>query len=295
MICRAFACLLLLACTPRTNTPTASRVPAPGYDGPIIDVHAHVRTSQGDAMTSDQPIGVAELAALERASGVEHAALIVIARAGRIDDTRAANDAVLALARASAGQFFAVPSVHPADGEAAMVELQRLAEAGARMIKLHPNTQGFDVAAPEVAAVVERAATLRLVVLFDGYSPFDADQTGKFLRLAITHPDARIVLAHLGAMRFDEMAVFGLARRFEWYPRNVWFDLSAIASFYGESPYAEQLRWVVRAIGVDRVMFGSDWPVDPPARALAGVRALGFTPDEQRQILHDTAAALLGL
>jgi predicted TIM-barrel fold metal-dependent hydrolase len=295
MIRGALACLCLLACSPHATTTPATRAEPARYDGPIIDIHAHVRTSQGDAMTSDQPVGVSELAALERASGVEHAALIVIARAGRIDDTRAANDAVLELARASEGQFFAVPSVHPADGDAARVELERLAGLGARMIKLHPNTQGFDVAAPEVAAVVERAAALRLVVLFDGYSPFDADQTGKFLRLAITHPDARIVLAHLGAMRFDEMAVFGLARRFEWYPRNVWFDLSAIASFYGDSPYAGQLRWVVRAIGVDRVMFGSDWPVDPPARALAGVRALGFTADEQRQILHDTAAALLGL
>jgi len=40
-------------------------------------------------------------------------------------------------------------------------------------------------------------------------------------------------------------------------------------------------------------MFGSDYPVELPAEALEDVRSLGFTADEEQQILHDTAAALL--
>jgi predicted TIM-barrel fold metal-dependent hydrolase len=102
-------------------------------------------------------------------------------------------------------------------------------------------------------------------------------------------------LAHMGGVRFHEFALFGLVRRFAWYPRNVWCDLSAVAAFYADSPYSEQLVWVIRAIGTDRVLFGSDWPVDAPAKAVAAVQALGLTRAEQAQILYANAAALLGL
>ena len=273
--------------TPRT--PSVSR-----YDGPIIDVHAHFRTGPDDGLAPTQPIGVDALRALEERAGVTRAGLIVIARAGAIEDTRRRNDAVIAAALASAGFFFAIASVHPADGEAALAELDRLAAAGVRVIKLHPNTQRFDVAGPELAAVVERAAALGLVLLFDAYSPFDADEIGKFLLLAVQHPNARLVLAHMGAVRFHELAVFGMVRRFAWYPNNVWFDLSVVAAFYANSPYRDELSWVIRAVGVDHVLFGSDWPVDEPATAVEAVRRLGLDIDEQRQIFHDNAAALLG-
>ena len=184
-------------------------------------------------------------------------------------------------------------SVHPGDGKDALDELTRLAGLGVRVIKLHPNTQKFDVGAPEVAAVVERAAELALVVLFDGYSPFDANQPGKFAILAITHPKARIVLAHIGGPKFDDMILFAMLRQFSYYQRNVWFDLSATAHTFVDSPYEDQLVWATRAIGTDRILFGSDYPVEVPAHAVEDLMRLGYSTAEQQQILHDNAAALL--
>lgn len=292
------ACALasILACARNTEGAPASRPPIVArYDGPIIDVHAHLRTGADDGLAPSQPEGTAALRALEQAAGVTRAGLIVIARAGAIEDTRRRNDAVIAAARDSDGFFFAVASVHPADGEAALAELDRVAAAGVRMIKLHPNTQRFALDAPELAAVVDRAAALGLVLLFDAYSPFDADQIGKFLMLAVQHPTARIVLAHLGAVRFHELAVFGMVRRFAWYPNNVWFDLSVVAAFYADSPYRDELTWVIRAVGIDHVLFGSDWPVDDPALAVDAVRRLGLDAAEQRKVFHDNAASLLRL
>jgi predicted TIM-barrel fold metal-dependent hydrolase len=63
-----------------------------------------------------------------------------------MEQTRADNDAVIDLAASSAKRFYPVVSVHPADGKAALAELERVAKRGARQIKLHPNTQDFDVA-----------------------------------------------------------------------------------------------------------------------------------------------------
>jgi len=61
------------------------------------------------------------------------------------------------------------------------------------------------------------------------------------------------------------MALFGLIRRFPYYQRNLWFALSATAHFLVDSLYEEQLVWVARKIGTDRILFGSDWPVETPA------------------------------
>jgi predicted TIM-barrel fold metal-dependent hydrolase len=44
---------------------------------------------------------------------------------------------------------------------------------------------------------------------------------------------------------------------------------------------------------VDRLLFGSDYPIDNPLDAARAIVDLGFTDEEQAAILHDNAAALL--
>jgi predicted TIM-barrel fold metal-dependent hydrolase len=96
----------------------------------------------------------------------------------------------------------------------------------------------------------------------------------------------------MGGIRFDDVLVFRVLELYPFYPRNVWFDLSGVASLYVDSPYAEQLRWICRQVGTDRILFGSDFPLTGLASALEAVRRLGFTRMEEQQILHDNAEAL---
>jgi predicted TIM-barrel fold metal-dependent hydrolase len=240
------------------------------------------------------PKGAEPIRALDVAAGVEESALIVIARRGNMDATRAQNDAVLAAAAASLGHFYAVVSVNPLDGEAALTELERLAKLGAKEVKLHPNTQNFDVSDPSVAAVVDRCGQLGLVVLFDSYKPWDASEMGKFILLAAQHPHAKIVLAHMGFSYFREAVSFSTLERLGM-GGNVWFDISAIAPTYAGSPLVPELVWTMRKVGISHVIFGSDWPVYTPAESIEAVRSLGLSADEQRKVFHDNVAELLGL
>jgi len=265
-----------------------------GYHGPIVDVHAHIRFTDTDAVTTDQGKGTAPIAAVDDPAGVTQSALIVIARAGQMDKTRAQNDAVIAAAKASGGRFYPVASVHPADGVDAMAELDRMAAAGVKVIKLHPNTQNFDVSDPAVAAIVRHCGEKGLVILFDSYKPWDLSEMGKFLLLAATHPETRLILAHMGLSSFRETITFAQLRKLG-IGQNVYFDVSAIAVLYANSPIQPELVWTIRTIGVDHFLFGSDWPVDTPATAERAVRDLGFTADEQKRIFHDNAARLIGL
>lgn len=262
------------------------------YNGPIIDTHTHIAFSEDELATDTHRLGADGLIEAVRVDGVERAAAIVMARKGEHERNSLANDRVIA---AAAAHHFIIPvvSVHPHDGAEALAELERAAGAGARMLKLHPNSQGLDVADERVSAVVGRAGELGMTTLFDGWNPFDADQPGKFLNLAMATPGSPLILAHFGGMEFAKMMVFEIAARYPFWKSDVRFDLSAIAEMLAGSPFQEQLVWAVRKIGVDRFLYGSDWPVCDPAASLAAVRALGFTDDEERAILHDNAVAML--
>ena len=275
--------------------PPAHPPPPARYTGPVIDVHTHVQFDGVGQVDASHPTGTDALLGLTAQAHVAKAGIIVMVRKGDMAATRALNDKVIAAAKASNGRLFPVASVHPEDGDEALAEMERLRAQDVRLLKLHPNTQRFDVSSPAVAAVVKKAGELGLVLLFDGYSPFDADQTGKFTLLALRNPKTQLVLAHMGGPNFHEMFQFGMIRKFPYYARNVWFDLSATAHFFADSPYEEQLVWVARQIGTDRILFGSDWPVDTPAHAVEDIQRLGFTQAEQEEIFHTNATRLLGL
>jgi uncharacterized protein len=228
-----------------------------------------------------------------RGSQVRRAAALTIAHRGDQERTRTRNDSILALATRSDGFFFPVCSVHPADGLSALREIDRVAAAGAAWLKLHPNTQGFDVADPAVLRVVKKAAECGLPVLFDAYSPWDANQPGKFVNLAMAVPESRLILAHAHGPAFPQLLVYDIFARFPDWQRNVWIDISVTGPMLANGPFADQFAWVLRKVGIDRVVFGSDYPVDDPLTAIRSVAELGFTDQEQRAILHDNAAALL--
>jgi uncharacterized protein len=262
------------------------------YEGPIIDAHTHVMLDP-EAQIVAAPHPPEDYRTLVHGSRVTRAAALTIAHRGDLARTRARNDAVIKLAAESADFFYPVCSVHPADGEAALEELDRVADAGTAWLKLHPNTQQFSVDDPAVKNVVSRAAEHRIPVLFDAYSPWDANQPGKFVNLATAVPDARLILAHAHGPGFPQLLIYDILARYPWWQRRVWVDISVTGPLLANSPFAEQFAWVLRKVGTDRVIFGSDYPLDEPLAAVRAVAQLGFTDAEQAAILHDNAAALL--
>jgi len=264
------------------------------YAGPIIDTHAHLRTDDSNGLSDSHPIGTSALRALDQAAGVQQSALIVIARKGDMAATRALNDAAIAAAKADPLHFYPIASVHPADGDAALAELDRLAKLGVKVIKLHPNTQRFDVADPAVAAVTAKCGELGMAVLFDSFNPLDADELGKLLMLSLRQPKTNFIFAHMGFTQFRDTLTLSTLRKLGM-GGNVWLDISAIGTAYAGSPVQPELVWTLRQHGMDHVLMGSDWPVDTPAAAIAAVRGMGLTADEERVVRHDNAAKLVGL
>jgi predicted TIM-barrel fold metal-dependent hydrolase len=82
-------------------------------------------------------------------------------------------------------------------------------------------------------------------------------------------PAPRLVLAHLGGAAWRTAAAFAAE-----YP-HVLFDLSEIVAWTGapHAPSAAELVALIREIGVERVLFGGDFPwYDPGENGSTGAR-----------------------
>ena len=207
---------------------------------------------------------------------------------------RAGNDGIIALAKKHPGML-PVATVHPYDGQAALQELARVAAAGVRVLKIHPHTQRFDAADPRVAALVQRAGELGLIVLMDnaGILPGDCQ---KLFNLALAAPDTTFIFAHMGTMNFRFWNILKPVKTAEGlYGDNIYFDLSGTVTMIAGSPIVDEFVWTIRNVGVDRVLLGSDYPQFPLALNADALEALPLNEQEKAQIRYGNAQRLFGL
>src|SRR3546814_3806911 len=109
--------------------------------GPVFDVHVHLHDGEKSLLAYEAE---AEAAGIELAGlgamwfGGPHQAL-----QGDLDEIRAGNDSVIALA-AKYPEVVPNATVHPYDDQAALDELERVAAAGVGVLKIHAHTQRLD-------------------------------------------------------------------------------------------------------------------------------------------------------
>ena len=135
-------------------------------------------------------------------------------------------------------------------------------------------------------------------------NPFQAEAVA---RLAADFPNQRLVVNHCCTPL--DRDVEGLAR---WQQGltllgsvpNVWIKLSNFVAYTDDRTAAGAravLMPCIEAFGVDRCLWGSDYPVARRTLPFAAMCDLfreairPFSPSEQRRLLHDNAAGLYGL
>lgn len=163
---------------------------------------------------------------------------------------------------------------------------------GARGVKLHPNSQRIHPADPAMdpvyVALQERDLPLVTHVGVDkrgqGLAEFPA-----FAELLQRHPLLTLVAAHLGGSEWRQAEAFAQA-----HP-TVRFDLCEIIEWVGSrlGPTAVQLAQLIRAIGADRVLLGSDFPWYEPHRTIQRVYDLPLLSLEEKEAICGRNAARL--
>ena len=105
-------------------------------------------------------------------------------------------------------------------------------------------------------------------------------------RLIKRFPETKIVLAHWGGGLF----FYSLMKKdVKETLKNVFFDTAASPFLYDPDIY----QIAVRLIGVDKILFGSDYPLLKPTRYFQEIGDSGLSKEDQAGILGENAAMLV--
>jgi uncharacterized protein len=258
----------------------------------IIDFHAHVfpakvaeRATRAIGEFYDAPMAykgsVDELISSGDAIGVER--YIVHSTATRADQVISINDFIIAETERER-RFVGYGTMHR-DFASFEEEIDRVSKAGLRGIKLHPDFQKFPVDDPKMDDIYEAIAARNLPVLVHaGDRRYDFSGPRRVARVLDRHPRLTVIAAHFGGYTEWEDAFSLLAGR------NLYMDTSS--TLWKLDP-ARAIA-ILRKHGTDKFLFGSDFPMWDHRTELARILALGLTDGENRAILGENAARLLG-
>lgn len=276
----------------------------------IIDFHTHTfpdriaqRAIQGmQACSHAAAFGPGTLSGLKAsmdAAGIAHSVVLPVAtNPGKLSSM---NDSSIALNRQS--DIFHFGAVHPL-AENWREELDRIAAAGLKGIKIHPHYQGTDITDIRYLRLLGRAAELGLITVmhagleigYPGVVRCSPEMTASALKQLGNIP---IVLAHMGGWKnWDRVAellgptgcmldtAISLGRIVPTEPGHYREDELPLLD-------AEAFCALVRAFGSNRILFGTDCPWSDQKTEVERIRSLPLTEAEKEDILSRNARKLL--
>ncbi len=174
-------------------------------------------------------------------------------------------------------------------------ELEHKYKWGMKGLKIHPVAQGFVPDDERMWQVYEWLVKHNLPVT--AHSGTNVDGSSKYgepkrwLPVLEEFHDLKLILAHLGNGFWDQ--TIEIADRFP----AVMFD-TAIAVSYIDSPTTlddDEAVDLIRTIGHDKILFGSDYPWINPAKDIERINGLNISEDAKKLILGENAARLFYL
>lgn len=192
--------------------------------------------------------------------------------------------------------FIPFVSVSPTmKGRTPVEELEHKYKWGMKGLKIHPVAQGFAPDDRRMWPVYQWLVKHDLPVTahsganVDGGSKFGEPE--RWVPVLEEFKYLKLVLAHLGNGFWDQTVE--IADRFQ----GVMFD-TAIAVSHIDTPTTlddEEAVDMIRTIGSDRILFGSDYPWINPERDIKRIRNLEIGEDDKKGIMGENAAKYFNL
>jgi hypothetical protein len=271
--------------------------PTEVLDLPVIDIHQHV----GDMpVVSGRGAGTTEENLRRRVAfmdewGIDQAVILPSnagpAPAGAADRTRS-NDLVASYIATAPDRFpTGAGTVHPADGELAMVELERcMTELAFCGMVWHHRFLGVAIDHPGMHLLLERLEELGGVAFIHLIPESGMEAPWRLEILAEAHPELTFVALDGFASFQSASWMLHIARR---HP-NIVFDTGAATSI------AHRFLDFVTEFGPERLLLGTDFYCEPflfglPFPLVEIRDHLGLPADTVEAVLGGNAARVLGL
>lgn len=188
------------------------------------------------------------------------------------------------------GKLTGLGTIHPASDDMEG-DIRRLVGLGLHGIKIHPDIQKYRIDDPLFFPAYALCEELDLPILMHtGDSRYDYSNPNRLLPVLRRFPRLRVVGAHFGGWSIWEEAAEQLAG----IP-NLWVDCSSTMPFMKTGDPHERVEALIRRYGVDRVLFGTDYPMWSPEKELEFFFELPLTNTERRAILSENAKQVYGV
>lgn len=264
------------------------------YTGKVIDTHVHVFPAKVATRAADNIVdyysisrqGDGSVEGLLAGSSSIADIHYVISSATLNPSKPAVGDDYMLEVASSRPNFIPLCSFHPAMGvEASVAELDRCFALGAKGVKIHSDFQRFYVD-DEIPMEIYRhiAACGKPIIFHVGDPNTDFSTPSRVRHIVDEIPDLTVIAAHMCGYKSWEEAKKCLIGS------SVYTDTSE--ALLGMSP--AELTELIRLHGVERVMFGSDYPLWNPDFAFAQIDALELTDSEREAIYFRTAEKVFG-
>lgn len=195
-------------------------------------------------------------------------------------------------------------AMHPA-AEDWKQQLKDLADAGVSGIKLHPVYQGVDITDGRYLRILDMCGQLGMIavmhagdeIAYPGQVRCSPEMIGQALRQA---GPVKLVLAHMGGWKNWDRVLEHIG------PTEAYVDtslsLGKVQPMDTETAQEERLLLpgekfcaLVRQLGSQRILFGTDSPWTEQSGERRSIEALDLTEEEKERIFCKNAAGLLGL
>lgn len=185
-------------------------------------------------------------------------------------------------------------TIQPKAGDAALRELERCVRMGAKGLgEMRPDVQEFDLTGEIVMEpLAEIMTSNNLVFLLHASEPVGHQYLGKggvtpdILYSFITKfPALNTVCAHWGG----GLPFYALMPEVSEVLTNVYFDTAATPFLY----HRQIFEHTMHLVGIDKVLFGSDYPLLSQKKVIEQVKALGLPEPAKEMILGANAQRLL--
>ena len=176
-------------------------------------------------------------------------------------------------------------TLHP-DSEDIEGDIAELIRLGLKGIKLHPDIQGVAIDDPRMQRIYALSEGRLPILMHTGDSRFDFSNPNRMKPVLDRYPRLTVIGAHFGGWSVWEEAAATLSGY-----ENFFVDCSS--SLYALSPL--RVRELIDAFGVDRVLFGTDYPMWEPEAEVAAFMKLPLSEAERERILSRNAAELFSI
>lgn len=259
----------------------------------IIDIHAHIypqkiaeKASEAIGNFYDIPMSydgtVPTLLGAGKKAGID--LFVVHSVATEAKQVESINDFIAQTANESAGRIIGFATMHP-DYEHIDKEIDRIDSLGLKGVKIHPDFQKFCIDSTEAFRIYEVIEGRLPILIHTGDYRYNYSKPKSVLNALKRFPKLQVIGAHFGGWSEWEEGCETLAGS------TAYVDTSS--SLYALKP--EQANRLIHKIGVDHVLFGTDYPMWDPAEELERLGQVGLTEEETEKILHLNAERLLGL